>query len=55
MQYLLDLAAIAGAVSTIATVLAHLPLVPARAQEFFAHVGITFGRFAVAKKPDGVS
>ena len=41
-------AIVLGAVSTLSTLLAHLPL-PAKAAEFFARIGVATSKFKVEK------
>lgn len=40
-----------GSLSALCTLLAHLPKVPVRAQQFFARVGLATSRFSVNKRP----
>lgn len=44
-------ATLLGAASALATVLAHLPFLPVRMQQFFARVGLATSRFSVNKRP----
>ena len=42
-----------GAVSGLATLLSHVPRVPARMAEFFARLGVATKKFSVNKRPAG--
>jgi hypothetical protein len=42
-----------GTVSALATLLSHVPKLPARLSEFFARLGVATSKYTVNKRPPG--